>query len=96
MRSIAQITTLKILWVGTWAAPPERAITDSGIRRLAPLVNLEVLHLAGRGVTDSSVPALGNFKKLRELRFTHTAVTNDGIERLAKSLPKCEVTCGEP
>lgn len=96
MASIAQLTALKTLWVGTWAAPPERSLTDAGIKQLTPLINIETLHVAGNGITDDSVPVFEKFKKLRELYFIHTTETAAGRERLAKSLPNCEVMHGEP
>jgi hypothetical protein len=95
MNHLARLHRLKLLFLGSW--PPREdgyTVSDEGLRRLEPLTDLEMLQVEGYRVTDHSVPLFEHFKKLRQLTLVDTAVTNEGVQRLRKSLPNCDVSSG--
>lgn len=60
-------------------------VTDDDIALLEPLApTLVSLNLAGTGVTDAGVEALGAFARLRRLHLERTAVTDAGVAHLAE------------
>lgn len=64
-------------------------IDDQSIKELAGLRNLEILDLRGcEKVTDKSVPYFCQMKKLTRLDLTGTALTEAGIGKLQKQLPR--------
>jgi thiol-disulfide isomerase/thioredoxin/Leucine-rich repeat (LRR) protein len=68
--------------------------SDSGVKELSSLRNLEVLHLEGSAVTDASMAVLKDMRALKELSLQHTSVTDDGFAMLAgaKSLERVQLT----
>ena len=69
-------------------------ITDAGLTHLKTLTNLEYLNLYGTQVTDSVASELEGLKNLRALYLWQTKVTPDGVEKLKKALPQCQVNIG--
>ena len=69
-------------------------LTDAGLPKLRPLVNLEFLHLGRTPVTDAGIENLFGLNKLKRLEVTNTKVTGQGAEKLRKALPDCEVLSG--
>lgn len=64
----------------------QNRFNDLHTRRLAKLQTLEVLDLRGNmEAGDMTLDVLGKLPKLRALKHRSTAVTDDGIERLAAS-----------
>ena len=64
----------------------QNRFNDLNTRRLAKLQALEVLDLRGNmEAGDMTLDVLGKLPKLRALKHRSTAVTDDGIERLAAS-----------
>jgi len=64
----------------------QNRFNDLNTRRLAKLQSLEVLDLRGNmEAGDMTLDVLGKLPKLRALKHRSTAVTDDGIERLAAS-----------
>jgi len=62
----------------------QNRFNDLNTRRLAKLQSLEVLDLRGNmEAGDMTLDVLGKLPKLRALKHRSTAVTDDGIERLA-------------
>lgn len=59
--------------------------SDSGVKELRLLRNLEVLQLEGGAVTDASMPVLKDLRALKELTLQHTGVTDEGFAMLARS-----------
>ena len=67
-------------------------ITDKGIEYLAELQSLRELNLVGCGeVTDESIPVLGRLQRLERLDLSFTRVSADGLKKLQRLLPKCDV-----
>lgn len=60
-------------------------LTDTGLRYLAGLTNLEFLDLGRSQVTDSGVGLLADHPKLVSLAVPETKVTAAGVKRLASS-----------
>ncbi len=59
-------------------------VTDSGLRHLASLKNLEVLALSGcLGVGDPGLKNLAAHQKLEYLNLNHTSVSDAGMKHLA-------------
>ena len=70
----------------------ETRISDEGMSNLKGLVQLEVLHLRSRlPVSDTSIPVIVRFEKLRELKVQGTKITPEGLERLKRKLPDCRI-----
>ena len=70
----------------------ETRISDEGMSNLKGLVQLEVLHLRSRlPVSDTSIPVIIRFEKLRELKVEGTKITPEGLERLKRKLPDCRI-----
>lgn len=67
-------------------------LDDSGVRDVAKVSTLEELTLNGAGVTDASIDALAGLKRVRKLNVSGTKITAEGRAKLAKLLPKAEIT----
>ena len=52
---------------------------------------LEKLLLDHTAVSDGSVASLSRWTKLKSLDLTGTAITPEGLARLRKALPNCEI-----
>ncbi|MBL8825476.1 MAG: hypothetical protein JNM18_00735 [Planctomycetaceae bacterium] len=61
---------------------------------LADMIELETLLFDDTAVTDESIPVLEKLINLKRLSLRGTGVTPEGIERLKKALPKCQVDGG--
>lgn len=94
MIHLERLRGLKWLFVGTWDR--DHTVSDAGLKRVAPALDLERLQVVGHGFTDASIPVFEQFKDLRELSFLHTRITEEGQERLKEKLPNCEISSGEP
>lgn len=66
-------------------------VTSSGIKRLAPLANLEYLEIQHSPVGDAGLEALESSKKLAVVILLGTNVTRSSADRLARALPDCTV-----
>lgn len=68
--------------------------SDSGVKELSSLRNLEVLDLEGSAVTDASMPVLKDMHALKELTLQHTGVTDEGFAMLAglQTLERVQLT----
>jgi hypothetical protein len=65
-------------------------VTDDGIKRLAMLEDLRVLHLdAVRSVSDRGMKSLAPIKSLVELHVSSPLITDEGISHLAR----CDTLC---
>ena len=72
-------------------------ITDAGLEHLNVLTNLQTLDVSGGlfgrpQVTDAGLEHLRGLTQLRQLNLDDTQVTNEGVEKLKKSLPNCEIS----
>lgn len=92
--ALCRATRLTTLWLCPAEPPTEYAVSDVGLKKLTALVGLERLGLGGPGITDASVEVLPAFQHLRELYLVDTALTRDGLARLRKKLPHCDVLNG--
>ena len=59
-----------------------RGLTDSGVRWLARLPQLQDLDLSGTGVTDAGLAVLAELGDLRRFRLQHGGITDAGGEHL--------------
>src|SRR5262249_40640908 len=66
-------------------------VTDAGMRDLASLEGLATLNLFGTQVTDAGLKNLSSLKNLISLQLGGTRVTIDGVVKLHKALPKCQI-----
>ncbi len=67
-------------------------ITDEALKDIGKLKNLTELYLFGcERITDAGLSNLSTLEKLALLNLQYTKVTNAGISRLQKALPKCEI-----
>jgi hypothetical protein len=70
----------------------EAGLTDDGLRRVGGLRRLRRLRLPGTAVTDAG---LRHLEAMGGLEAVHLCacpgVTKEGVERLRKALPGCEV-----
>jgi len=64
--------------------------TDDALKPLESLPGVRELELFGP-LTDAGLEHLKNLTELKRLDLRHTLVTEDGVERLQKVLPNCEV-----
>jgi hypothetical protein len=67
-------------------------VGDAGVARLKDCGNLTTLWLEGTPVTDAGLSHVNGLDKLIDLKLTKTKVTAQGVEGLAKMLPKCKIT----
>jgi hypothetical protein len=66
-------------------------VTDSGLKELAGLTNLQDLMLNTTLVTDAGLKELAGLKNLRSLDLRNTTVTAAGVAALQKDLPACKI-----
>jgi Leucine-rich repeat (LRR) protein len=72
-------------------------VSAASLEKLRSLGSLERLDLEGcRRVGDDSVAVLADFKTLRRLDLTGTAITPKGVSRLHAALPGCRILSGAP
>jgi len=68
-------------------------VTDAGLVHLGKLTKLESLRLNGcTNVGDDGLKHLKKLSRLKRLIVSETSVTNEGVERLQRALPHCEIT----
>jgi hypothetical protein len=68
-----------------------RLITGKGISHIAGLKQLEWLNLDATGVGDEDLVHLEGLTNLKQIRVSHTNVTQQGVERLRQRLPDCSI-----
>tara|TARA_Y100000593_G_C4159696_1_gene261374 strand:+ start:163 stop:705 length:543 start_codon:yes stop_codon:yes gene_type:complete len=66
-------------------------ITDAGLKEVAKCGRLNVLRLRATPITDAGLKELAKLKQLAELDLCQTHVTEAGVARLQKALPKCKI-----
>ena len=82
---IANIPNLEML--GLSHAP----ITDEGIKHLVSLSKLVYLSVGCEGISDASIEYFVKMQSLRELELHNTKITPEGIDRIRKALPSCNI-----
>ena len=69
--------------------------SDPGLREIAKLNGLERLSLSGFGITDAERKRVGEglegLPHLKSLRILVTNITDQGVTKLQRALPNCEV-----
>jgi hypothetical protein len=86
MENIAKVPTLTILNISG------DDITDKGIKQIAQMPELNWLLIQGTKVTDEGLAELASLKKLGRLTISKDMkITQEGIQKLKKSLPKLTV-----
>lgn len=64
---------------------------DEGMKILTQFKNLTLIDLSKVKITDAAIEDLLSFKKLKYLTFYGTEISNQGIKKLRKGLPKCKI-----
>jgi len=74
-------------------------VTDAGVKHLKGLRNLACLDISGTQITDAGLEHLKGLSKLEYLRLQSsvdgTQAKDEGIEKLRKGLPNCEIILEE-
>lgn len=67
-------------------------VTDAGMKHLLGMKKLSILNVNAEGVTDAGLMKLAKIKTLTSVTVRRSArVTDAGIAKLKKALPKCRV-----
>ena len=67
-------------------------VTDAGLEHLKGLTNLSfLLGLSGTKITDAGLEHLKGLKKLKYVSLQNTKVSQEGVDKLKKALPKCKI-----
>jgi hypothetical protein len=67
-------------------------LSDAGMSSISGLKWLQYLDLRSTGITDAGLRRLEGLKKLTTLRLeTCPAITDEGVARLQKALPRCKI-----
>lgn len=69
----------------------ERQVADDDLRILGSLSALRILRLEGIPITDRAIAHLEKLTSLEELNVRNTHITSDGVRRLKRALPDCDV-----
>ncbi len=77
------------LWLDFSASPVKPG--DQDLEVVAKLSRLEDLDLTGAPVTDAGLIHLENLSSLRHVRLFQTRVTDAGVKRLQRALPKAAI-----
>jgi hypothetical protein len=64
---------------------------DSGLENLAMLSELQFLSLNATGITDADLEHIMGMRNLQELSLKYTQVTPEGVQKLKRALPACEI-----
>lgn len=74
-----------------WLKLPNGMITDTGVYYLCELNRLLSLSLYANPITDRSIPFLLRLTNLRELCLEETLVSAEGLRKVRRGLPQCDV-----
>jgi hypothetical protein len=67
-------------------------LTDAGLKHLRDLHKLEHLNVAGHpDITDASIEHLEKLSNLKAIDLVDTSVTEKGVKRLKRALPKAAI-----
>jgi hypothetical protein len=93
MKNIGALKNLKYIWVGATSSSP---LTDDSLRSIGQLKNLESLNIAGKGIGDEGMKYISQLPKLKRLWLLMAgALTNQGLDELAKSESLTNIILGE-
>jgi hypothetical protein len=67
---------------GTMVVFEGKKFTDSHVKYLAEIKNVNTFRCNGTSVTDAGLKELGHFQQLTDVRFFGTKITDDGIREL--------------
>jgi internalin A len=73
----------EVLWLRGQMGYGMDQISDAGIRHLAKLPKLRVLHAGALGLTDQSLETIGQLTNLEKLSLDSNAITGEGLKKLA-------------
>ena len=71
--------------------PTQTKITDEALVQLQAMQKLQRLWLDNTSVTDAAIGHLVKRRSLVEQHIRGTKITQDGIEQLQRSLPRCQI-----
>ncbi|MCH8922648.1 MAG: leucine-rich repeat domain-containing protein, partial [Planctomycetes bacterium] len=67
-------------------------LTDAGLKNLTGLTHLKRLDLSyNNKITDAGLEHLKGLKNLQSLDIQYTDVTDAGVKKLQRALPKCKI-----
>jgi len=79
-----------------WSAMERRgktlAVDDDALAMLRRFRKLRALDLRDTQITDGAVPYLAALNRLEQLDVRGTQMTDDGLQKLRRALPNCEMT----
>jgi Leucine-rich repeat (LRR) protein len=70
---------------------PDGNVTDADLSYLSVFSELEYLDLNDTAISDDGLVHLANLKKLEELYLYRTKVTNAGVQKLQRKIPKATI-----
>ena len=86
--SIKPLAKLKRLeWLELFATP----VTDDCMDTISRIRSLKTLDLRRTNVTDNSIDDIVNLPHLRNLYIGKSAISEEGVGRIRKRMPKCNV-----
>jgi hypothetical protein len=86
--SIKPLAKLKRLeWLELFATP----VTDDCMDTISRIRSLKTLDLRRTNVTDNSIDDIVNLPHLRNLYIGKSAISEEGVVRIRKRMPKCNV-----
>jgi uncharacterized membrane protein len=88
MNLIAQLRNLRVLYLNN------TGITDAGIAKLSPLVELRWLSVVGTKVSDASVETFAKLTNLNTLFLFETNLTDQGITRILDAKQDIRIDTG--
>lgn len=78
------------------STPGGTAVTDDGLAFVAQLPQLQVLELRGTQITDAGLEHLVGMKSLEKVDLNNTKVSAQGVAKLRRALPDCEISTDGP
>lgn len=73
-----------------------RQVTDRRLAALAAVTGPISLYLVGHDVTDATLSHPEGLTSLHDVRLLHTGVAKEGVQKLKRALPDCEVFIWPP
>ncbi len=85
---LEHLAELDLLYSEGFAGP---IVTDAGVSSLTKLASLTRLNLVGARITDDALDDLSQMRELIGLSLVDTQISDQGILRLRRSLPECDI-----
>ena len=66
-------------------------VSSTGVELLAQLSSLEVLNLCNTSADDAAIDSLVKLRRLKHLDIVGTEISDQGVARLHRALPDCQI-----